>query len=118
MMSASPEINDMKSIPIKRSVTRDKHNALCRTVHLVINGQLCKPTKPLGFVWAPRTWANGMTALSRKEFVFQAWGQPYRMGKKTAIPLVLAVDEVLHPMGFSGNDHNAFVAPESESITA
>jgi|694.fasta_scaffold52455_7 hypothetical protein len=107
----------MKTIPVKRTVTRDKKNALCSVVHLVINGQLCKPTNQIGFVWSPRTWTNGMTALSRKELVFEVQGQPYRMGKKSATPLVLAADEVLHPMGFSGNDYNAFIAPEPELAT-
>jgi len=106
----------MKTIQVQRSTTRDRNNVLCSTVHLVINGQLCKPTKPLGFVWGPRTWSNGMTYLSRKEFVFEVQGQAFRMGSKSAKPLKLAADEVLHPMGFSGNDSNTFVLPSLNPV--
>lgn len=101
----------MKTIQVKHSTYRDQNNVLCGAVHLVINGQLCKPTKPLGFVWWPRTWKGGITYLSRKDFVFEVQGQPFRMGSRTARPLKLAADEVLHPMGFSGNDSNSFVLP-------
>lgn len=99
------------SIPVKSVTYRDHHNVLCSTTYLVIKGQLCKPTKPLGFVWGPRTWNNGITYLSRKAFVFEVQGQAYRMGAKSAKPLTLAADEVLHPMGFGGNDRDSFVLP-------
>ena len=99
------------SIPVKQVTYRDHNNVLCSTTYLVIKGQLCKPTKPLRFVWGPRTWNNGITYLSRKAFVFEVQGQAYRMGAKSAKPLTLAIDEVLHPMGFGGNDRDSFVLP-------
>ena len=106
------------TIPVQRSISRDRNGALCSSLHLIIKGQLCKPTKPLGFVWGPRTWSNGITYLSRKEFVFEVQGQAFRMGAKTAKPLKLAADEVLHPMGFSGNDSNTFVLPAINPVQA
>jgi hypothetical protein len=98
-----------KSIPVQRIVSRDKNNILCASLFLVINGQAVKPNKPLGFVWGTKTWVNLGERYSRKEFVFEAFGVAYRMGSKSAKPLKLAADEKLEPMGFSGNDSNAFI---------
>ena len=101
----------MDILPVKRVVTRDRNNALCSALYLVIDGQLCKPTRAVGYVWQPRTWSCGNTFLSRKDFVFEVKGMHYRMGPKTAKPLKLAQGEILHPMGWGGNDSSAFVLP-------
>jgi hypothetical protein len=98
-------------LPVKRVVTRDSNNALCSALHLVINGRLCKPTRAIGYVWHPRTWSCGNTYLSRREFVFEMNGVQYRMGSKTAKPLKLVEGEIVHPMGWGGNDSSAFVLP-------
>jgi len=99
----------MTTYTVQRIVTRDSQNALCRGLYIIINGQACRPTKTLGYVWGPRTWADGVTRYSRKELVFEAQGKAYRMGRKTAKPLKCAADETLREHGFSGNDTNAFL---------
>ena len=103
-------MNANQPIPVHRTVTRDANGVLCSQVSLVVNGQLVKPKKSLGFVWGPKIWVNLGERYSRKDFVFEVNGIAYRMGAKFAKPLRLAPGEKLEPMGFSGNDTNAFIA--------
>lgn len=91
-----------KRLKVERVVYRNEHNLLSSKLVVVLaDGQRMVPSKRLGFVWRSRVWADGVSRYSRGELVFEYDGRTWRMGAKSAVPLVLADGERLEPVDFA-----------------